>query len=93
MGHPAEGSFDLSKCDSVETAVIEIITRHPMRQEELERTLAWVPDQIATVLASLSANDQVQIVERLGTKFWSVAPSHYPDELHSLTAKPKTYEP
>jgi hypothetical protein len=78
----------------VETAVIEIITRHPMRQEELERTLAaWVPDQVSTVLASLSANDKVQIVERLGTKFWSVTPSHYPDESHSLTAKPKTYKP
>ena len=88
--HPAEGSFDLSKCDSVETAVIEIITRHPMRQEELERTLAaWVPEQVATVLASLSANDQVQIIERLGTKFWSVTSSHYPDESRSLSAKPK----
>lgn len=87
---PIEGSFDLSKCDSVETAVVEIITRHPMRQEELERTLAnWAPHQVAAVLASLAANDQVQIVERLGTKFWSVTLSHYPDESHSLAAKPK----
>lgn len=88
--HPAEGSFDLSKCDSVETAVIQIITRHPMRQEELERTLAaWAPDQVQHVLASLAANNRVQIIERLGTTFWSTAPAHYPDECHSRRAKPK----
>jgi wyosine [tRNA(Phe)-imidazoG37] synthetase (radical SAM superfamily) len=89
--HPIEGRFDLSGCDSVETAVIEIITRHPMRQEELERTLAaWAPDQAGAILASLAANEQVQIIERLGTKFWSVSSSHYPNEAHSLAAKPKT---
>jgi len=89
--HPIEGRFDLSGCDSVETAVIEIITRHPMRQEELERTLAaWAPEQAEAILASLAANEQVQIIERLGTKFWSVALSHYPNEARSQAAKPKT---
>jgi wyosine [tRNA(Phe)-imidazoG37] synthetase (radical SAM superfamily) len=88
--HPIEGRFDLSGCDSVETAVIEIITRHPMCQEELERTLAaWAPDQAEAILASLATDDKVQIIERLGTKFWSVASSHYPTEARSRTAKPK----
>lgn len=88
--HPIEGRFDLSGCDSVATAVIEIITRHPMRHEELDRALAaWDPGQVEATLASLAANEQVQIIERLGTKFWSVASSHYPSEAHSQAAKPK----
>lgn len=88
--HPAEGSFDLSKCDEVETAVIEIITRHPMRQEELERTLAaWAPEHVQAVLDSLAANNRVQIIERLGAKFWSTTPAHYPADSRSRKTKPK----
>ena len=79
--HPAEGSFDLSGCADVETAVLQIITRHPMRQEELEKALAqWAPDQVAETLARLTASGQAQIVKRLGTCFWSAASAHYPDE-------------
>ena len=87
--HPAEGSFDLSGCETAVDAIISIITRHPMRQEELERTLArWTPDQALHVLRDLEASGQAQVVERYGTQFWSAAPSHYPDEAHSLTAAP-----
>ena len=35
--HPAEGSFDLSGYGNVVDAVVGIITRHPMRQDELEQ--------------------------------------------------------
>ena len=47
--HPIEGTFDLSGCGSLVDAVIGIITRHPMREDELLRTLAyWSPDQVKT---------------------------------------------
>ncbi|HID51458.1 MAG TPA: radical SAM protein [Anaerolineae bacterium] len=87
--HPAEGNFDLSGCETAVDAIIAIITRHPMRQEELERALAqWNPAQVNEALAELAASGQAQVVERLGARFWSAAPAHYPDETHSKAAKP-----
>jgi len=87
--HPAEGSFDLSGYDNPIDAVIGIITRHPMRQEELERTLEhWSPGQVSQALSDLTASGRAQVVERFGMRFWSAAPSHYPDEEQSLRTMP-----
>ena len=81
---PAGGTFDLSGTKSLEEAIIGIITRHPMRQEELERTLNyWSPGQVSQVLAKLAASGRTQVVERYGVRFWSAAPAFYPDEAHS----------
>ncbi len=87
--HPAVGEFDLSGFDTAVDAIIAIITRHPMRQEELERALSrWTPGQVRQTLADLAASGQAQVVERYGARFWSAAPSRYPDEAHSLAAAP-----
>jgi wyosine [tRNA(Phe)-imidazoG37] synthetase (radical SAM superfamily) len=87
--HPAEGSFDLSGYEDIVEAVIAIITRHPMRQEELERTLGrWSPGQVSQTLDNLEASGRAQAVERYGVRFWSAAPSHYPDEAQSLRTMP-----
>jgi wyosine [tRNA(Phe)-imidazoG37] synthetase (radical SAM superfamily) len=87
--HPAEGSFDLSGFESAVDAVVSIITRHPMRQEELERSLArWAPGQVNEALAALESSGRAQIVERYGARFWSAAPGHYPDQNQSLRANP-----
>jgi hypothetical protein len=77
--HPAEGSFDLSGYDNVVDAVIGIITRHPMRQEELERALdRWFPGQVRQALLELESSGRAQVVERFGVRFWSAATSRYP---------------
>ena len=77
--HPAEGSFDLSGYDNVVDAVIGIITRHPMRQEELERALEhWYAGQVSQALLELESSGRAQVVERFGVRFWSAATSHYP---------------
>jgi wyosine [tRNA(Phe)-imidazoG37] synthetase (radical SAM superfamily) len=82
--HPTEGSFDLSGYENVVDAVIGIITRHPMRQDELERTLSrWSSGQVSEALADLEASGGAQIVERHGIHFWSAAPAHYPDKVQS----------
>jgi hypothetical protein len=88
--HPIEGSFDLSGYTSIVEAIIGIITRHPLRQEELERTLArWTPGRVEEALMNLEASGEAQVVERYGARFWSAAPSHYPDQAHSLSAAPR----
>lgn len=87
--HPAEGIFDLSGYENITDAVIGIITRHPMRQDELERTLIrWSPEQLNKALADLKASGRAQIVERYSTRFWSAAPVHYPDEDKSQRTDP-----
>jgi wyosine [tRNA(Phe)-imidazoG37] synthetase (radical SAM superfamily) len=87
--HPAEGSFDLSGYEDIVEAVIAIITRHPMRQEELERTLdRWSPGQVRQTLAGLEASGRAQVVVRYGVRFWSAEPACYPDEAHSRRTYP-----
>jgi wyosine [tRNA(Phe)-imidazoG37] synthetase (radical SAM superfamily) len=79
--HPAEGDFDLSGCENLIDAVVAIITRHPMRQQELERALErWSPGQVSQVLANLEASGRAQIVERYGERFWSAAVGRYSDK-------------
>jgi wyosine [tRNA(Phe)-imidazoG37] synthetase (radical SAM superfamily) len=92
--HPAEGVFDLGCCDSVFEAILAIITRHPMRQEQLEKALGQLaPEKAADVVAELEASDRVQIVERLGVRFWSTDLAYYPDETRSRAARPAKKAP
>ena len=87
--HPAEGSFDLSGSENIVDAIVGIITRHPMREEELVRALGhWSSEKVEDALTSLKASGKAQIVDRLGVRFWSAAPSVYPDEEHSRRTNP-----
>jgi wyosine [tRNA(Phe)-imidazoG37] synthetase (radical SAM superfamily) len=80
--HPAEGSFDLSGYRNIEQAVMEILTRHPMRQDELERTLAqWSPLRVNEALAVLSSCGKTKTVERHGALFWVSASCHHHDRI------------
>ena len=87
--HPTEGSFDLSGHDNPVDAIISIITRHPMRQDQLERTLkSWSPEKANEVLQDLETSGKAQIVERYGVRFWSAAAAHYPNKEHSYRTVP-----
>ncbi len=89
--HPVEGTFDLGESEDPVDAVLGIITRHPMRNEELERTLSlWAPGQVNQVLEELENSGRAQVVERYGVRFWSAAPSHYPDKAKSQAAAPRS---
>ena len=88
--HPAKGSFDLSGYDDVVDAIVGIITRHPMREEELRHALErWSPGQVEEALAELEASGRAQVVARYGARFWSAAASRYPDEAHSRRTAPE----
>ena len=63
----------------------KVITRHPMRQEELEQTLSrWTPEQVSHALAELKASKRVQVVECYDIRFWGAAASHYANKSHAL---------
>lgn len=85
--HPASGSFDLSSTESLVDAVVGIITRHPMREEELVETLEhFSPGEVNETLMELEMSGRAQIVERYGTRFWSASPAYYP------ALKPKVFK-
>jgi wyosine [tRNA(Phe)-imidazoG37] synthetase (radical SAM superfamily) len=87
--HPASGSFDLSGAESLIDAVIGIITRHPMREDELVQTLERrSPGEVDAALKELESSGHAQVIERYGCRFWSAASTRYPDEIHSQTVTP-----
>jgi wyosine [tRNA(Phe)-imidazoG37] synthetase (radical SAM superfamily) len=87
--HSASGDFDLSGFTSLVDAVVSIITRHPMREEELVQALSrWPSADVNLTLTELENSGKAQVVERYGCRFWSAAPSHYPDEEQSQRTKP-----
>jgi wyosine [tRNA(Phe)-imidazoG37] synthetase (radical SAM superfamily) len=81
---PIEGTFDLGGDQSIVEAVVGIITRHPMRQEELEEALSkWSPGQVSEALEELEVSGRAKVVERNGIRYWSSEPAHYPDNRSS----------
>jgi len=77
--HPASGSFDLSGTDSLVDAVVGIITRHPMREDELIETLKrFSPGDVSAMLTEMEKCGKAQVVERYGVRFWSASPAYYP---------------
>jgi len=88
--HPTSGNFDLSGYDSIVDAVVAIITRHPMREDELISALSrWSSNDVDATLQALKSSGRAQVIERYGCRFWSAAPSLYPDEAQSQRTFPK----
>jgi wyosine [tRNA(Phe)-imidazoG37] synthetase (radical SAM superfamily) len=80
VAHPAQGMFDLSGFDDVVDAIVSIITRHPMRQEDLTAALErWTPCQVSAALQALADSGRAQVIRRHGGLFWSAAGARYPD--------------
>ena len=88
--HPAAGTFDLGSCDSLPEAVVGIITRHPMREDELLATLEeWSPDKVNDILHELRESGRAQVIERCGVTFWSASSSQYPETDQSERTAPR----
>ncbi|MFZ2095171.1 MAG: radical SAM protein [Anaerolineales bacterium] len=76
---PATGSFDLSGDESLLEEIVAVITRHPMREEELIQTLErFSPDDVLNRLAELEKSGKAQVVERYHTRFWIASPAYFP---------------
>jgi hypothetical protein len=89
--HPKEGAFDLSGFENPLDGVVAIITRHPMREDQIRRALAAYlpPAAIDEALAGLLASGRAQVVARYGVRFWSAAPAHYPAPEQSQRTRPE----
>jgi wyosine [tRNA(Phe)-imidazoG37] synthetase (radical SAM superfamily) len=75
---PVQGEFDLRGCEDVGEAVLSIITRHPMREDELITTLqGWPGEDVHQVLRNLSESGRAQLVTRYGLRFWTASGTKY----------------
>jgi wyosine [tRNA(Phe)-imidazoG37] synthetase (radical SAM superfamily) len=87
--YPASGTFDLRSTTSLADAIIGIITRHPMEEQELMQTLQhWPPGEVSAALNELENTGSVQVVVRYGCRFWSAAPAIYPEDGQSPSPNP-----
>ncbi len=76
--HPARGTFDLSGYDDPAEAVLAVLARHPMRESELRAALArWGDAAVQATLHTLQTSGKVQVLERYGQRFWSLAQARY----------------
>ncbi len=89
--HPKEGAFDLSGFDDPLDGVVAIITRHPMREDQIRRALSpyLPPSRIEEALNTLLISGRAQVVERFGVRFLSAEPAHYPEPEQSMRTQSK----
>jgi wyosine [tRNA(Phe)-imidazoG37] synthetase (radical SAM superfamily) len=79
--HPASGDFELKPGVLLVGSILEIIERHPMRVDELERILARrFPDQKERTLRELEASRGAKVIERRGVKFWVSSQAVFPED-------------
>jgi wyosine [tRNA(Phe)-imidazoG37] synthetase (radical SAM superfamily) len=75
---PGEASVETGGFESLGDAIIEIVSRHPMREEEIRRALGrWTADEVSAALAEAASSGRVRTVERLGACFFAAAGSRY----------------
>ena len=85
---PSTATFNLYSGKSLAEAIVGIITRHPMKQEEIINTLAnWTSKDIVEILEELKNSGKVKMVIRNGISFWTASSGYFPDAHHSISGK------
>lgn len=75
--HPEAGRFVISADEDPSEAVLALVTRHPVSEEQLRASLPeGCPD---CILEQLVDEGKARVVERYGTRFLTAAPSYFPD--------------
>lgn len=86
--HPQAGISTSGRDGTVTAAILGIITRHPMREEDLVCTLAnWSPQELRQALDELLSDGKAQVIERYGSQFYSAGSARY-----QKTGKTTIYE-
>jgi hypothetical protein len=83
---PTEGEFEIRHEGDLVPGVLEVISRHPMRPEELRSALRQTMSrcgrsptegELDQAIATLVASGKTRRVERGGTVFWTAAESRF----------------
>ena len=77
---PSKVSIGISQDDDLVRAILEIVSRHPMSENELLEALHnWKPNEVNENLRLLQSSGKAQVVERYGQRFWSAISARYSD--------------
>lgn len=77
---PIQGSFDLGNEKDLTDAIVDIITRHPMKEVEIMEALESYPQiDVKETLRRLEESGKAQLVVRYGVRYWSAISSFFPD--------------
>ncbi len=77
--HPAQSRWSLDSTQDLGKAILDIITRHPLREDELRNALASLPiQQVEAALQELQTSGKARLIERYGRRFWCAASARYP---------------
>ncbi|MBN2043554.1 MAG: radical SAM protein [Anaerolineales bacterium] len=80
VASPLEGKFDIREADNIVDAILAIIIRHPMSEEQLLESLADFPEEKqAEILENLQASPHAQVIQRYGRRFWCGDLAFFPD--------------
>lgn len=75
-----DGVFELAENENLVDAVVDIITRHPMKETEIIEALEKHPQvDVMEALNMLETSGKAQVVIRYGVRYWSKANSYYPE--------------
>ena len=86
--HPVDAAVETEVDGELADAILSIVTRHPLQEIELVRTLArWVPERVFETLTALSESRRIRVIERYGKRFWCAANAQFPDQ--RLTGNPR----
>jgi wyosine [tRNA(Phe)-imidazoG37] synthetase (radical SAM superfamily) len=78
---PRDGAFVLSGFDNVVDAVVAIVQRHPISEDELISLLnQWTPDHVRESLEKLAQSGKVTVVPRDGRRHWTYVEARYVEE-------------
>ena len=62
-------------------SIQKIVARHPLQEIELQRLLAcWVRGRVDEAMTALAESGEIQVVKRLGRRFWCASDMAFPDE-------------
>jgi wyosine [tRNA(Phe)-imidazoG37] synthetase (radical SAM superfamily) len=88
--HPFDAAVEMEIDGELADAILSIVTRHPLQEIELVRTLArWVPGRVFESLTALSKSGRVRVVERYGKRFWCSAKAQFPDRWLAESVPPE----
>lgn len=78
---PSEILTDISRFDQPLEALADIISRHPLSEDEIKRSLSrWSDEEVARSLKALAQSGRARVIERYNTRFWTLASGQYTDK-------------
>ena len=81
IARPFDGKLEISGHKNLTDAIVGIITRHPMREDQLvEVLIGWDRKEVHKTLSTLASEGRIQSIERYGVRFWSMRQAYYAEK-------------